>query len=218
MTTTDCTILALTGPAGAGKDTIADHLVNSFGFARFAFADGPRAMLEALLSHIGVDHQWLYERHLKERPAPVVDASYRQLMQTLGTGWGRDMLHPDLWVHCLGARLGIAPGPRVWGAGGGPEHCVPVHDRIVITDVRYPNEAGAIHRWGGTLVGVTRPQMMAVRPHASEAHFGTLWGQCKTVFVNDSSLTSLHGLVNALCDDMGITPRIGGDLWAELNA
>lgn len=191
---TGLTLIGLCGPAGAGKDTVADHLCQRFGFVRASFAEAPRQMLEALCSYANVDHAHLHERQLKERDMPVLRASYRRAMQTLGTEWGRLQMDMDLWVRVLESHLGLATNS-------------PVHDRIVITDVRYPNEAEAIERWGGRLVGVTRPQAMAVRAHSSEAYIGTLWGRCQTLLVNDSSLPGLRGLIDGMAAELGLQPR-----------
>jgi len=102
MSTPDVTLIGLAAAAGSGKDTAADHLCARYGFVRASFAEAPRVMLEALLSHIGVDHAWLHEPRLKESPMPVLEHSYRTLMQTLGTEWGRNMVGHGLWVRVGG--------------------------------------------------------------------------------------------------------------------
>ena len=195
MSTPDVILIGLAAAAGSGKDTAADHLCARYGFVRASFAEAPRVMLEALLSHIGVDHAWLHEPRLKESPMPVLEHSYRTLMQTLGTEWGRNMVGHGLWVRVLEHHLGL-------------DVAQPVHDRIVVTDVRYPNEAALLRQHGGHLVGITRPDAPAVRPHSSEAHFAELHAEADTTIVNCSShLAGLHTLLDGLMHQLGVDER-----------
>lgn len=159
-------LLGLAGPAGSGKDTAADYLCQHYGFVRYAFAEPIREMLEALFAGCGVDHAYLYEPALKERIIPELGISARALMQTLGTEWGRDQCHPDLWVRQAQRRLGLSPGP--------PR--APVHDRIVITDCRFVNEAIWLRAQGGRLLRLHRDAPLPVRAHVSEAAAARLEG------------------------------------------
>ncbi len=151
----DPLIVGITGRAGAGKDTLAEHLVARHGFVRYAFADPLKAMLEALFAEVGIASAWMTDRELKERMIPQLGVSSREMLQRLGTEWGRQM-RQDFWLKAAEAVLGL-PG-------------APVHDRIVITDVRFPNEAAWLRGHEGVLWRVRRHQAPAVRWHESEAH------------------------------------------------
>jgi hypothetical protein len=154
----DPILVALTGPAGSGKDTAAELLSERHGFERYAFADPIKDMLTALLVGAGLDYAYLFERRLKELPIPYIGHSGRRLMQTLGTEWGR-AIDPDLWVNLAALQLGLHDLPR----------SAPIHDRIVITDLRFPNEAEWVRRMGGLVVRVVR-DVPAIAAHESEAH------------------------------------------------
>lgn len=154
----DPILIGLTGAAGAGKDTVADRLCSAHGFERHAFAEPIRDMLTALLVSAGIDYGHLFARDLKELPVPHLGVSSRQMMQRLGTEWGR-ALHPDLWVRHAAVTLGLHDLP----------HSSPVHDRIVLTDVRFPNEAAWIEQLGGRVIRVLR-DVPAVNAHESEQH------------------------------------------------
>lgn len=155
-------LIGLTGPAGSGKDTAADHLETQHHFARWAFAEPMRTMLEALLVECGLDYAHLFEPALKERPIPGLGFSYRQLAQTLGTEWARTQLAEDFWLRCAGLCTGLASAD--------PAEQQPIHDRIVFTDVRFPNEAAWLRDRGGVIVRVERPGVAPVRAHVSEQH------------------------------------------------
>ena len=55
------------------------------------------------------------------------------------TIFGRDVFHPDLWVHTVMRRCELAP----W-------------HNYVIADVRFPNEIDAIRKSGGKVIRVRR--------------------------------------------------------------
>jgi hypothetical protein len=151
-------IIGLTGHAGTGKDTAADHLCNVHGFERYGFADPLRNMVESFLNDAGIDYAYLFERGLKEEPVPQLGISTRQMMQRLGTEWGRG-LRDDLWLRMADLALGLPHAP--------------VHSRIVITDVRFPNEAAWLAGYGGRLVRIVR-DVPGVNAHESERYVSTL--------------------------------------------
>lgn len=191
---TDLTLIALCGRAGSGKDTVAQHLVQRYGFVTASFAEAPRQMLEALLAVADVDHAWLFERDKKERTMPTIGLSYRQMMQTLGTEWGRG-LDADLWCRVLARSLGLDIG-------------APVHDRICITDVRYLNEAALAHHHGGKIVGIVRPSAVPVLDHSSETEPSRIISTlAETTLLNDGSIAGLHDLVDGLADSWGLDRR-----------
>lgn len=177
----DPLIVGLIGRAGNGKDTAGAHLVDRWGFVRYAFAAPLRQMLEALAADCNISPAWLRDRALKEQPITGLGVSYRQMSQELGTGWGRGM-HPDFWLRVAERVLGL-PG-------------APVHDRIVITDVRFVNEADWIRRHGGTLWRITRPQAAEVRSHISEQYAAAMFAEAE--IDNRYSEAHLHGRLDEL--------------------
>lgn len=149
-------ILGLAGQAGAGKDFTyqwlnavlqEDHLIA----IRVAFADGVREEIEDVLQ---IDSEVLWTK-----PYPV---EIRKLLQWWGTEYRRAE-DPDYW-----SKKGIAEAVRL-DAG---KHI----QLVVITDVRFANEALAIQDAGGKVYEVVAPSAMRKRrlggtlppAHASE--------------------------------------------------
>jgi hypothetical protein len=196
MTTPPITLIGLAGRAGSGKDTAADYLCERYGFMRASFAAPIKSMLEALFEPMGVDHAYLHEPQLKGEPiAALGHLSARYAMQTLGTEWGRRLMGEDFWVHCLDAQLFLAP------------ERVPVHDRIVVTDVRFPNETRWVRRCGGRTIRLQRHQA-ATAPagtHESEAHADHL--QADLLLVNNGPVAHLHDLLDGAMLTHGIDER-----------
>lgn len=142
------TLIGITGRARAGKDTIASHLVERHGYTRMAFADPMRDMLAVL--GVDGDHMNAY----KEEVIPHLGTSYRRLAQTLGTEWGRWLHGVDFWINVLDYRKRTLH---------------PHAPRIVISDVRFDNEARYICQCGGTIWHVERPDNpTAAADHTSE--------------------------------------------------
>jgi hypothetical protein len=173
-------IVGLVGRAGSGKDSVATALAR-FGFCSLAFADALRIEISQAWR---MDQRMLTDRVLKERPLPALaigmctqpefmrwalsqdldlhqPRSARWLMQQWGTDFRRAQ-NPDYWVRVVEqlARRKIGTGWR----------------RIVITDVRMTNEVDLVHRLGGALVRVHRPDLPPMPAdtagHDSEAHGG----------------------------------------------
>ena len=146
-------LIGLTGRANAGKSTVAQMLASEFAFTELALAEPILEMVHALFAMAGVDGAWAVERSLKEERT-TLGFSYRHLAQTLGTEWGRG-LSPDFWLRVMNLRL---QSPALAG------------ENIVISDVRFPDEAQWITSQGGVVVRVLRDAAPTARPHPSEAH------------------------------------------------
>lgn len=170
-------IIGLAGAAGAGKDTVRHMLEEEHGFVGLAFADPVRDMARALLAHVYADH-FAQRRELKETAVPVLGVSYREIAQTLGTEWGRNTIRPLLWADIATAkvRLMLARGER----------------RVVISDVRFPDEAEAIRSMGGVVWVVTRQDAAPVREHVSEYMARTAESWADAVIRNDGTLEELR--------------------------
>ena len=173
-------IIGLTGLAGSGKDTVRSYLQEQHAFAGMAFADPIRSMLAALLREVGASEDWMTDRLLKEGTIPALGTSYRHLAQTLGTEWGRSV-NPEFWLRIAQARLEVMREAGV--------KCV------VISDVRFLNEAHWISSEGGQVWRIDRPQAEAVRPHQSEliSHITP-----HRIIPNSGTLADLHRWVDAI--------------------
>ena len=114
-------ILGLAGPAGVGKDTVADRLVDMYGFRKVSFAQ----TLKAMMAVAGFPEPC---REQKEELIPGFEFSWRVAAQRLGTEWGRG-LDPNIWTKIIEAQIST---PGNW----------------VISDVRFANEAEMVRRRG----------------------------------------------------------------------
>ena len=144
-------LIGLCGPAGCGKDTVAYLLHKHGAFHRYTMAKAMKQGLEVML---GVPMEIWDDRVAKETVIPWIGKSPRQLAQTLGTEWGRNLIHQDIWLRRM---------LREWD-----EVRTYVSPRMVVTDVRFDNEAQAIKNAGGTVWKVERPGVTAVAAHVSE--------------------------------------------------
>jgi len=171
MRTHDVTIIGLVGRAGVGKDTIAHLLSYQYGFLQDSFADPLRSMLRTVLRGHQLPESALTERSLKEQPLAHIGVSPRVLMQQLGEAGRR--ADADLWIKLLAMRCGLH------AAGA-----VPVHDRLVISDVRYRNEGSWIRSLGGKLLRIIR-DAPAVSEHESEQQMGYI--ACDATMLNDGT-------------------------------
>ena len=176
-------LIGLTGLAGSGKDTVRECLEVRHGMNGIAFADPIRDMLGALLESCGISDEWMTERHLKEKDIPELGASYRKMAQLLGTEWGRS-IDPNFWLKIAEAKVGFINKVDLSG--------------VVISDVRFPNEAAWIQSQGGMIWKVIRPGVEAVRSHASEDLVNSL--PYDYVIYNRGSIGDLDEVVDMALD------------------
>lgn len=171
-------LIGLCGPAGAGKNTVATFLA---GFRQVAFAD---PLYECVSAVTGIPVEKLRDRVIKETVIPWIGKSPRQMLQTLGTEWGRGTVHDELWVRATMRRI----------AGE-----ILSRRDVVITDVRFPNEATAILQRGGEVWKVVRPGFSCLSSdaasHSSEA--GIPDEMVTRVLVNEGTIDDLKEAVQS---------------------
>ena len=166
-------LVAFTGPAGAGKSTAAQHLVDKHGFVRVRFA-GP---LKDMMRAIGLGEAEI-EGALKERPSVLLGGKTpRHAMQTLGTEWGRECIGPDFWTGLWGR---IARD--VMNEGG----------RVVVDDCRFENEAEVVRSFGGVIVRLTG------RGGISGAHVSEAGCSFDREVANDNEPADLYTTIDRL--------------------
>lgn len=151
-------IIGLTGFAQAGKDTFAESLVHNHGYVRVALADAVRNALYALNptvrssfdGRILVELQTLVDIVGWSR-AKTEHENVRELLQRFGTEAGRDIHGEDCWINIAKAKIeALAP------------------QNVVVTDVRFPNEAEFIHSLQGEIIEIVRPDFERLNDHDSE--------------------------------------------------
>lgn len=141
-------IVGLTGRKGCGKSSVANIFRERLGYEVISFASPIKDMLRVL----GLGDAELNDPIIKEIVLDEYRKSPRELMQLLGTEFGRALVDKNIWVTALEKR--IDPDKN-----------------YVIDDVRFPNEAAMIHANGGKVVRVYRPMQEeeAEDSHISEA-------------------------------------------------
>ena len=145
-------LIGLAGRARSGKDTAAQHLVNHHDFQSYAFADPLRDGLMHILNLSPCD----FEGDKKEQPIAWLGRSPRYLMQSLGTEWGRNDVHPELWLLLAAQNLDLLARTHDTAYG------------FVVSDLRFENEAQFIRDRGGVVIHLLRPSAPVVNAHASE--------------------------------------------------
>lgn len=168
-------VLALCGKAGSGKSEAARYLIRNHSYQNGKFARALKEMLRAFLRYRGVDEatiERMIEGDLKELPSPWLNGrSPRQFMQFLGTEFGREKIHKDLWVDTEMDHI------KSWS-------------KVVFDDARFPNEVEAIRAVGGILIEVKRPGHVATIHTAHESEFHTFVPDY--FLLNDGSLNDLR--------------------------
>lgn len=174
MKTTHTKLIGLTGAKGAGKDTVADHLEYMYNFKTMAFALPIKAALSAM--H-GVPISMFMDPLKKEVPQPkLLGRTPRFLMETMGTGWGRDMVDKDYWVNLLSLNA---------------RECLAANVSVVVSDVRYDNEAQLVKDLGGEVWHIARGETIYTpSDHSSEAGVSDQYIDFR--IINDSTLRMLY--------------------------
>jgi hypothetical protein len=191
-------LIALTGAARAGKDSVADRLVERHGFTKISFAAPLKRILRAQDPIIGF-HPYRKGELVRLSEALANESEdavkrnfpeYRRLMEHLGTEGIREE-DENFFVDKAFDLIDN------W-----------VDGRFVFADGRLPNEIDSV-KDAGQFAGNIAEAWHVVRPslvgpvgeqHASAVLHGNL-GEDREV-LNDSTLDDLHSIVDAIVEDL----------------
>jgi len=141
-------LIGITGLARSGKDTVANIIADLDSDYEICSLAGP--MKNAISSWFNNFSMWNDDQKEVEDDE-FMGRSPRYLAQTLGTEWGRKLVHEDVWITILANEI------ESWG-----------FNNVVVPDIRFANEAKWIRDSGGLLIRVLRPDGKTVRLHSSE--------------------------------------------------
>lgn len=152
-------VIALTGPTGSGKSTVADYLVGTYGFRRVSIA---QPLKEIVRRTFELSEAQVYgDFAAKEQVDPRYNVSPRWLLQRLATEGIRTVLGEDFWIDVACREIFADP------LGG----------RYVIDDLRFLNEAKRIfgldayaRRVARQVPHPTIPGSTTWRPHPDYVH------------------------------------------------
>lgn len=147
-------IIGLTGYAQSGKDTVAQILVDRFGFTRIAFADPIRDFCYQVNPIVGwVANEPIMLKNVVDRDGwdeAKKSDSVRRTLQNVGVA-ARDNFGDSFWI--------VKAFEKVKDA-----------ERIVVTDVRFKNEADYIKSYEYSQIWrIRRMGIAAVNGHISES-------------------------------------------------
>jgi len=170
-------IIGVIGPKQSGKSTLTKRLVSRYGFTRTAFAD---PIKKALMVAFDLTWEQVYGDE-KEIPTPkLCGRTPRHAMKTMGTEWGRELIHRDIWL-------------TAW------KNTLP-DGLLVIEDVRFPNEHAELTTGlGGRIISVRRPGCEYDPTHESEAHADLPWDHRIT---NDGTLEQFEAQIDSICSEL----------------
>ena len=182
-------IIGLSGYAQSGKDTVAKILVDHYGFRRLAFADPIRELLYEMDPKLTIGHDtYTSIKLLVDKVGWEVakqNPEVRSMLQGLGLG-ARTVIDKDIWV---GITL-----RKVWGPT----------DNVVISDVRFKNEADMIKQIYGLnqVWRVIRPGLKPVNDHISELELDDY--EFEFDIYNESTLLALHEDIEILMEGLRV--------------
>ena len=171
--------IGITGGIGSGKSTVAKHLSNKrIPFSRTKFSGTLKKMLMQI-PNVTVD---MIEGELKEEPQELFGGKTpREVMQTLGTEWGRDSVYSKIWLDA-------------W------ERSVRDLTYVVVEDLRYLNEAELIKNRGGKIWRIRRPDYFfghsTKYDHISETEMEGI--KPDLVIRNSGSVEELHAMIDSI--------------------
>ena len=177
-------LIGIYSPApGCGKTTVARYLEQR-GFKIKSFATPIKDMIRMFLMHLGYSREDAIDAiSTKTDTVKGIDPpiSVRDLLRTLGTEWGRDNVHNDVWLKC-------------WRAGY-DESMFYGYPHIVVDDLRFPNEAQLITDLGGQLWELRRADVEDIHQSTHRSDGSLIDHNFDKTIYNNGSIEDLHAQI-----------------------
>jgi len=172
-------LIGLAARARCGKDTVADYLCQKHDFNKLAFAAPVKAAAQAIF---GLTDEETWGDACKEQKLQGWLMSPREMFQLVGTELCRNGIRQDIWLVRMEKTIAdLKQNGR---------------QRIVISDIRFENEAALIRSMGGVVWHIDRPAAPLVTGHVSES--GVAHESGDVVLHNDDGLMELYCGVDGL--------------------
>jgi len=209
-------LLGLAGAAGSGKDSVADYLVQRYGFIKFSFSD---ALYREVAEAFGLpDESLLRDRETKEKETPQLamcncgDYEFSELVRGMFAPEDHTEDHTEFtpmsprWIlQVWGTEYRRAQDPNYWvdqaeqwveAMYSFPQYPEHRPQLFVNTSVRFPNEHAWIKELEGNVWHLRREAATRVAAHVSETPLPVLDGE-REIF-NNYTLDYLHKGVDQL--------------------
>lgn len=171
-------LIGFAGYAQTGKDTCAEHLCSQYEFQNYKFATSLKEMVGNIDPYVFYDgwpsDHLRYSQAVSEYGYEVAKRNYpevRNLLKNFGMEM-RNQFGDDIWVELLFNNIES------------------FENNVVISDVRFLNEANAIKKYGGVVVRVNRPGVGPDSDHPSETEMDKI--EYDYVIDNDGSIVELE--------------------------
>lgn len=187
--------IALYSPvAQSGKSTTARFLQSIIGGERLSFADPMREAIIPIAAPFlpggeAEVREWLKDDRKDYAIIPRLGRTLRYLLQTVGTDYGRNLIHPDLWTMIARERT----------------RRISEREPAIIDDLRFENEYAMLRDEDAILVRINRPDapISGNRGHVSEHRLDEL--PFDHVINNTGSKSELARKVAEFATDFGLT-------------
>jgi hypothetical protein len=185
-------LIAFCGRKRVGKDVATGCLIKEYGFEQYAFANP----LKLACQEIFMLNEEQMDGCLKEVVDPEWGVSPRHLFQRIGTEIFRNQItkvFPEMeeignnfWVYRfkLWYKKQLEKNPNI---------------RVVLSDVRFQNEADVVKELGGIVIKIQRDTKLNTDSHASEKNIDNI----KTDYIieNNGTIEQYHEKVKKLIEN-----------------
>lgn len=163
----------------SGKSTVAE-ILKGHGYKTVSFATPLKEMTIRFLMGFGYS-KGDAERIIKDKDFVIgeVELRVRDIMQRLGTDWGREMIHKDVWIKMWESKQRLFPF-------------------VVVDDMRFPNDYEMVKKRGGLMIMIDRDKARSQNREKHESE-GALDGfDFDHVIYNNGSLSELEEKILSL--------------------